>query len=260
MSQPLKGHTVLVTRPPRQAPALQRLIEAEGGVAHNLPLIRTVRLPKSKEQISTVQSSSWDWIVFTSANAVAFFEEVQQETGLSLHDDVRIASVGKKTSNWLKKKGRTPDLVPNKYTAEGLAELLQVHVAEGERVLFPKSARARPVIPMALREIGAYVEELPLYTSVPAEENKTKLLDYINKGNVDILTFTSPSAVKAFVSFLQETPPALWKKNPVVSIGSVTDEEVVRQGFTCHKTAYPYTIEGMVRSIADLIKEENHNE
>ncbi|RSL32613.1 uroporphyrinogen-III synthase [Salibacterium salarium] len=260
MTKPLSGYTVLVTRPPKQAPALQRLIEAQGGVACNLPLINTVRLSDHDEQARKLESSSWDWIVFTSANAVSFFEEVLQENGIYLQDNVRIASVGTKTANMLKKNGRTPDLVPEQFSAEGLANLLKSEVRAEERVLFPKSARARAVIPSALEEIGAAVTELPLYTSVPAFENKAQLQEWLNQGEVDILTFTSPSAVKAFVSFLKETSADLWQTKPVVSIGSVTDNEVQQQGFTCHKTAYPYTIEGLVRSVTNLIKEENQNE
>ncbi|MFZ4450566.1 uroporphyrinogen-III synthase [Salibacterium aidingense] len=255
MGEELRGYTTLVTRPPRQAPALQRLIEARGGQARVLPLIKPVRVSDWEDQIQYAQAHIWNWIVFTSANAVTFFDDIYTNHDIAFSPDFRVAAVGRKTAEVLEQMGWAEPIVPEHYSAEGLADLLQANVKEGENVLFPKSARARHVIPDALRRAGADCCELPLYTSTPAVENKQTLREWVKKEELDFLTFTSPSSVQAFASFMEELNPK-WKEIPLVSIGTITDEAAARSGFLYRRTADPSTIEGLVNTLTAFSKED----
>ncbi|MGY4689400.1 uroporphyrinogen-III synthase [Salibacterium sp. K-3] len=256
MTKPLRGRTVLITRPPAQAPVLQRLIEEEGGSALVLPMIETVRTADWDTQMKRAGSKKWDWIVFTSANAVSYFDALLREASFSLSPSFRTAAVGQKTAEALHEKGWPSPVIPARFDGDGLAELLQNEVKPGHKVLFPKSARGRHVIPDALQKAGGRLYELPLYTSVPARGSEEQLKPWIDQERIDYLTFTSPSAVKAFVQFLKDMPPGKWKNLNVVSIGPVTDEEAKRQGMLFRRTAEPSTVEGLVRTLTAFAKEE----
>ncbi|SDH35879.1 uroporphyrinogen-III synthase [Alteribacillus persepolensis] len=252
MSLPLTGYSVLVTRPLRQASYFAKRIEEKGGTASVLPLIHTVRLQTAWEQYHNVlQSALFDWIVFTSANAVRYFQTWLRECKHDITGQARIAAVGKKTANVLRREGYSIEVVPDKFDAESLARVLVNHVKPGERVLFPKSARARNVIPPVLRQQGAEVTDMPLYTSEPFYENKPLLMQKIQEKQLHVLTFTSPSTVEAFCEFVQDIDRSLWESIPVICIGPVTEKEAMKQGFTQVDVAKSYTVEGMLQALLD---------
>ncbi|MFD2705188.1 uroporphyrinogen-III synthase [Salibacterium lacus] len=249
MTQALAGRSVLVTRPPGQSGVLKRLIEAEGGTALVLPMIETVRTNDWDALKKRAAQKTWDWVVFTSANAPAYFSELLSEGSITIPKTCRTAAVGQKTAESLRRRGWPDPVLPEVNDGDGLAETLRSQVKPGDTVLFPKSARARSVIVDMLQEAGADVYELPLYTSAPAFKNQDKLVSWVYEGRMDYVTFTSPSAVKAFVHFLRNVPEKDWKQLDTVSIGSITDKEAARQGFISRRTAEPSTVEGIVRTL-----------
>ncbi|SFP73554.1 uroporphyrinogen-III synthase [Salibacterium halotolerans] len=249
MTEPLTGRNVLVTRPPGQSDALKRLIEAEGGTALVLPMIETIRTEDWDPLKKRAAEKKWDWVIFTSANAAAYFSELLAEVPLSVPETCRTAAVGKKTAEAVRKRGWPNPLLPRVSDGDGLADLLQSRVRPGDSVLFPKSVRARSVIADVLQREGAYVHELPLYTTAAAYQNREQLLSWIQEGTIDLLTFTSPSAVKAFAHFVRNMPKKDWQGLDTVSIGSITDNEAAKHGFVSRRTAEPSTVEGIVRTL-----------
>ncbi|WP_240374691.1 uroporphyrinogen-III synthase [Bacillus piscicola] len=258
MDEPLSGRHVLVTRSAQQAPALVKLIEEKGGTATSLPLIRTVRLLELwQNEVKKLQRYTYDWIVFTSVNAVRFFKEALLESNMTLPQHVRIAAIGTKTMRELASCGWHPEVIPNTFVAEDLAETLRRKIQVDDVVLFPKSQLARDVLAPALREAGAEVLEMPLYTSVPDEAHKSQLQTLLKQEDIDFLTFTSPSIVQAFVDFVDgKLPGGLWKDIPAVCIGPVTEKEARRCGFHHCITASPYTIEGLLTALIKSLKED----
>ncbi|SFE69846.1 uroporphyrinogen-III synthase [Alteribacillus iranensis] len=249
IEKPLAGRSILVTRSSRQAPSFVRLIEEEGGSAETIPLIKTVPLPSQWDnQVRRLQESlRYDWIVFTSVNTVAFFKKALKESGSSFPSGAKIAAIGEKTMLALEEEGWEPEVVPKQYVAEDLASVLKTKVKAGDKVLFPKSELARDVIPAILRESGAAIDEMPLYTSTAFEENKEKLQRVIASQKIDIFTFTSPSIVRTFTTFVNEAlPPSSWNEKPAVCIGPVTEKEAADQGFKHRYMSSPYTMEGMM--------------
>ena len=255
--EPLTGYTVLVTRSKRQAPALKRLIENAGGETFVLPLIETVPVKERwEEHVDTLKHATFDWIVFTSANAVRFFYDAWKESGKALPTNVKIAAIGSKTAQKVARLGWPIHVTPSEFVAEELADVLVKHVTRGETVLFPRSALARHVIRPALEDIGASVIDMPIYTSAPVVENKATLRKWIQEGVLDVLTFTSPSTVKAFVSFIQEIEREKWQQLRTVCIGPITEREAAHHGFQHIILAKPYTLEGMVQALISHVNKE----
>lgn len=253
---PLTGYTVLVTRSSRQALPLKRLIEEAGGEARALPLIETVPVKeKWEEHVDTLKQATFDWIVFTSANAVRFFHDLWKESRKELSSTVKIAAIGTKTAQAVDRLGWPIHVTPSEFVAEELRDVLIKHVTSGETVLFPRSALARHVIRPALEKIGAMVIDMPIYTSAQVSENEATLKRWIQEGVLDVLTFTSPSTVKAFVSFVYEEREK-WQQLRTVCIGPITEQEALRQGFQRIIVAKPYTIEGMIQTLISHVHKE----
>ena len=125
----------------------------------------------------------------------------------------KIAAVGVKTKLELEKRGYEVDFVPTSFVAEVFAEEFVKRLSGNERILFPKGNLARDVIPVALRGIGVSLDELIVYGTKENVEKKQELIEALEVGKVDIITFTSPSTVTSFVRLLEGTNWREWTKN-----------------------------------------------
>ena len=125
----------------------------------------------------------------------------------------KIAAVGVKTKLELEKRGYRVDFVPTSFVAEVFAEEFVKRLSGNERILFPKGNLARDVIPVALREMGVSLDELIVYGTKENVEKRQELIEALEVGKVDIITFTSPSTVTSFVRLLEDTNWREWTKN-----------------------------------------------
>ncbi|WP_054635069.1 uroporphyrinogen-III synthase [Thalassobacillus sp. C254] len=250
----LAGKKVLVTRQQSQAAGFVRRIEEQGGKAEVLPLIRLERAERWQELIQEFHDlTKYSWIILTSANAVHFFFEAVSEAEAVLPAQCRFAVVGEKTKQALRKHGSEASFVPSKFIGEVLAEELSSFLDEDDRVLIPKSNKARTVVADTLRKQGVFVQEVPLYRNVAERASAPALKELIQGGEIDILTFASPSAVQAFTNLLEEDDWKQWVKEvPVVCIGPVTKAEAERKGFSFIYTALHYTVDGMMEAMREI--------
>ena len=124
----------------------------------------------------------------------------------------KIAAVGVKTKLELEKRGYRVDFVPTSFVAEVFAEEFVKRLSGNERILFPKGNLARDVIPVALREMGVSLDELIVYGTKENVEKRQELIEALEVGKVDIITFTSPSTVTSFVRLLEDTNWREWTK------------------------------------------------
>ncbi|MFB5662893.1 uroporphyrinogen-III synthase [Alteribacillus sp. HJP-4] len=258
MRKCLSGKRILVTRPLQQSEALADLIDQNGGTAVMLPLIKTTACEENRRHYtSLVKQEKCEWIIFTSANAVFYFEKALEAEKVIFNErSFQIAAIGPKTNAALAERGWHVDLLPETYVAESLAEKLIQQVKPGETVLFPKSRLARDVIPAELRAMGLECVEWPLYETIPEEENRDSLKSLVAEGGIDIITFMSPSAVKVFISFMDPALPRTWKALPVVAVGPVTAEEA--RLFHQVYTAAPHSIEGMLTQLCSASSKEDN--
>ncbi len=252
--QPLFGKRILITRALRQAHGFARKIMQLGGEPVCLPAIALVP-PEDYAPLddALARLPEYDWVVFTSANGVNFFMQRLQE----LKIDIRklrgeIAAIGPATAEAVSRFGLQVAYRPGEYRAEALLEGLGGMIPAGRRVLLPRAAEAREVLPEGLRSQGIRVEVVPVYRTVPAGAGyKAVVRELLGDGRIHIITFTSSSSVRNFASlFADEDMNRLLERSRVACIGPVTAGTARSLGMRVDIVAREYTVDGLLKSIA----------
>jgi len=245
-NHPLFGKKIVVTRTREQASKLTGKLIAMGARVIEFPTIEI----KREDDMSGLHKSfgmlnDYNWIVFTSQNAVNIFFDELYACGRDVRalGSIRIAVIGRASGDELKQYGIIPDLVPEKFVAESLLEEMAKHGMKGKRVLIPCSADARMTLTEGLMELGAHVDRIHIYNAEKPSSIDEKLIDDVEKA--DVITFTSSSTVTNFFDIVPDSSAIF------ASIGPVTTETLVKKGCTPAVTADEYTIEGLVKSLLE---------
>ncbi|AJH17925.1 MULTISPECIES: uroporphyrinogen-III synthase [Bacillus] len=247
----LAGKTVLITRAQHQAKQMSVAVKERSGIPLEIPLLRMEGTSHRQIQHIAGQLHSYDWVIFTSKNGVAFFLD-GLETKIPL--TIKIAAVGVKTKLELEKRGYQVHFVPTSFVAETFAEEFLKELSGNERILFPKGNLARDVIPVKLREFGVFLDELIVYGTKVNVEKKQELITALKLGEVNIITFTSPSTVDSFVRLLEGTNWREWtKKCTIACIGPITEKEA-NLYFSHVIVPKEYTVEALLQCICESIK------
>ncbi|HEV2108186.1 MAG TPA: hydroxymethylbilane synthase, partial [Thermomicrobiales bacterium] len=230
--RPLSGKVVVVTRPAADAGDLCRLIEDAGGEALRAPAIRVESTPFDADMVSEgLRGGRWDWIAFTSRNAVRGFVDGlgKDVSDPAVLGPVRIAAVGPGTADAISEHGLRVDLVSLGTNARDLGSNLAATGVVGCRVLLPQGNLSRPELSNTLSEHGARVDAIDVYRTVPECSLPEALHDRLRRREIDAVTFTSPSSVREFVRLLADD--AVWMAGTVVAcIGETTATEAQSYG------------------------------
>ena len=257
-ARPLFGRRVLVTRPREQARDLVERLAALGADTVEAPMIRITPPDDPTPLLQAAERpSEFDWIVFTSANSVEGFMTAL----LSHHRDVRalhgpkLCTVGPGTAERLRRYSVVADLLPDEYRAEGVLDALAAHGSlDGARVLLPRSDIGREIVAEQLRKGGALVTDVIAYRTILDElqrEGDPDVYGLLLEGRIDVVTFTSASAVRNFVKVYGADQVAdLLKTTTVAVIGPVTADAARQAGITVSVQPDAYTIGGLVEAIA----------
>jgi uroporphyrinogen III methyltransferase/synthase len=205
---PLAGLRVAVTRPRGDAAELAALLEEAGAEAVLVPLTRIVP-PADEEALrrSVSHLDRYDWIVFTSARAVHAVAQVaslmQVPFGRAAAAGglrARVAAVGPATAGAVfELTGRVPDVTPPRSTGHAIVPAMLEHgVLKGARVLWPRAEQPRPELPHALAAAGAVLDDPVAYRTLPDTAVAAALARRTAGGDIDVLTFTAPSAVECY--------------------------------------------------------------
>jgi uroporphyrinogen-III synthase len=247
--KPLQHRRVLVTRRSDQAGPLVESLSALGATVIEVPLIgRASPEDPAPLEAALARLDGYDWLAFTSANAVAAVAQRLASRGKTVPAAVRLASVGPATTREIASRfaGRLPDLQPaSRHRAEGLAEAFQGQDLAGRRVLLPASDLARDVLAEALRSRGATVDVVVAYRTTMDAGAEAALGRALAAGPIDLVTLASPSAVGAFVRAAAGRAPDL----PVAVMGPVTAEAARAAGLDVKAVAEPSTAEGLLAAI-----------
>jgi uroporphyrinogen III methyltransferase/synthase len=251
--KPLFGRRIVVTRARSQSGALGERLAELGADVIPCPTIE-IAPPESEGPLddAIAHLESFDWLVFTSVNGVAaFFERLRARRRdlRSLHR-ARLAAVGPATADALQARGLNADLVPGEFRAEALAAAMRAAGVAGARVLLPRAAGAREILPILLREAGARVEAVESYRTVVPRTDPTEVRAALADGRVDLVTFTSSSTVRNFLALLGDGAPRLLARSRIGSIGPVTSETVRQAGLEVTIQPDTYTIPALVVAIA----------
>lgn len=257
-TRPLFGKTLVVTRSRKQASELAICLETLGAEVIQAPTIQIETRSGFKEMLTAARHlREFDWVVFTSVNGVdAFLESLQLEhlDGRTF-GNTKIAAIGPSTAERLGRAFLDVDLLPERYVGEALLEAFKAIDLSGKRILIPRSEAARPLVCDGLREMGAEVTEVSAYRTVCEKQLPERLLERLDDGQVDLVTFTSSSTVTNFIQLLKQNGrEELVGKINGASIGPITTGTAEENGVRIVTEATEYTIPGLVKSITDYYK------
>lgn len=253
MAKPLENKNIVITRSENQAGGLVTQIEALGGRAIIFPTIK-IRDADSWQICDNALRNidAFDWIVFTSANAVYYFYQ-RAEKFMVRGMRAKIAAVGKKTADALARNGLTVDLEPEDFSARGLLAEFEKHDLTGKRILLPTSSLSHDELSDGLREKGAAVERIEVYQTLPNDALDAEgMTRWIKNGEVDCLTFFSPSAFDFFVELMGEPVIELLKEGSVAiaAIGPTTAKAIEKRKLAVAIQPDRSTEEDLVRALS----------
>jgi uroporphyrinogen-III synthase len=154
--------------------------------------------------------------------------------------------VGRSTADALLQHGLAADVLPPRFVAEGvLDEMSKRGDVRGARVLYVAAEGAREVLPDGLRALECMVDVIRAYRSVSTGEGSAELRDALERGEVDLATFASASAVRGYV---EAVGAELARRAPAVSIGPVTSEALRAAGIDVIAEATEASVEGLVEA------------
>ena len=233
-ARPLLGRRIVLTRPLGQTGDFEARVRALGGEPVVAPAIEIAPLDSwTIADAALRRVGTYDWVVFTSANAVRAVVERADAIGVPREElrSRRLAVVGPATAALVGAALRSPDFAPTVNSSEGLAQ--ELADVENARVLLPRGDLASDALPDTLRARGAFVDEIVVYRTVPGP-GVPDIVAGVRESAVDALLFASASAVR-FVADALGADAAIARLRPqwpvAVCLGPVTADAARESGF-----------------------------
>jgi uroporphyrinogen III methyltransferase/synthase len=234
---PLFGQSVVVTRTKEQAAALSGPLRQLGAEVIEVPAIAI----EPAGNLSEIALSSYDWLIFTSANGVRRFRDLLDASDLDARAiRGRLCAIGPATRDTLREMHLKVDVMAREYVAEGLLEALRDYDMNGARVLIARAAVARDILPSELARRGAHVDVWEVYRTVAPP-------NIVLRNKPDWITFTSSSTVSNFIDAVGGASALAGVR--VASIGPITSATLRGYGIEPTVEAEAYTVEGIVEAI-----------
>jgi uroporphyrinogen III methyltransferase / synthase len=240
---PLFGQRIVITRDRRQAAELAEPLEELGAEVLLLPVIE-IQPPPDPGPLDRAMAclDTYDWLIFTSANGVRAFVEHLADIRMLR---AKVCAIGPATAAAVEALHIKVDRMPKEYVAESLLEGLAGDDLAGKRVLLPRAAVARDLVPAELTRRGAMVDVVEAYRTVLPEHAAARAREVLARKPTWI-TFTSSSTVKNFVAAAGRDALAGVK---IASIGPITSATARELGLTVDVEADPHTGAGLVAAI-----------
>ncbi|MCF8570045.1 bifunctional uroporphyrinogen-III C-methyltransferase/uroporphyrinogen-III synthase [Gordonia sp. HY002] len=234
-SRALYGWTILVPRTKDQAGDMSERLQSHGAIPREVPTI-AVEPPRSPAQmeraVKGLVDGRYQWVVFTSTNAVRAVWEKFEEFGLDARafSGVKIACVGDATAAKVRSFGVNPELLPSgEQSSLGLLEEFPPYdevFDPVDRILLPRADIATETLSEGLRERGWEIDDVTAYRTVRAAPPPVETREMIKTGGFDAVCFTSSSTVRNLVGIAGK-PHA---RTIVACIGPKTAETAIEFG------------------------------
>lgn len=257
MTGQLHDTRILITREKRQAKHLADLVTQYGGIPVVAPLL-TISCKRDNTQQNILNHLPGNqWIFFTSANGVHCFFTLLKEQGLSMTSlsTCYLGAVGSKTAVTLKDYGYAADFIPSTYNADMMAEEFLSRFSTEGPVLLVKGSMSRSVLSDELAKNMIPYETIEVYETLFNDAMKVRINELIRDKAFDMITFTSPSTVEAFMEMKTDSIHTI-QSMPVACIGTTTEKEAQSVGFTNTFTPDSFTINRMIAKIIDYISKK----
>ncbi len=196
---------------------------------------------------AAAEANRYDWIIFTSANGVEHFCDARPDGGASIR--ANIAAVGSATREAAVARGLAVAVTPERYVAECLVNALSAYRLTGKRVLLPRAAVARDVIPEQLRSRGATVDIIDAYRNGLPPDVESAAHRVFRPPFPDWVIFASTSAAENMISLVGAD---CLGHSRIASIGPVTSVAIRNAGLPVDAEAEPHTVAGLVAAIASF--------
>lgn len=258
---PLAGKRIVVTRAAEQAGGLQRALEEMGAEVLLLPLIHCREVQDFASLDGALRSlAKFNWLIFTSANAVQFVSERGRELGVlpisKRSEKLEVAAVGPATAAAAADAGFTVSFVATRHSGRELAAELESRM-KGTRVLLPRSDRADSILPKMLREAGAEVKEVVAYRTESAGAADDGVRAMLVNGEVDAVALASPSAFHALGELLgAEMLRGISEKTALAAIGPTTAAAIREAGCTAAIEAKDATAAGLAEALKRYLEDQ----
>jgi uroporphyrinogen III methyltransferase / synthase len=248
----LSGKRIVVTRPRTQAGELARRLSELGAEVIDFPTI-SIEPPMDYAPMDRAieQLEQYDWLFFTSVNGVQSFFDRLRHLGKNSQGikHLKVVAIGPETAGRLEAEGIHVYLVPAKYQSEGILEELDPAEIRGGRILMPRAAKAREILPETLRQWGAAVDVVQAYKTVLPQDRQFGLHELFQE-QIDVITFTSSSTVENFLGLLNgEDPSRILQGLVVACIGPITARTAIDRGLQVDIVSSEFTISGLVAAI-----------
>ncbi len=262
----LKGRTVAITRPCDQAEETGKMIEKKGGKPYFIPAIEIKgpsALSSIKKFINDLMRGKIDYVIFMSINGVRYLLSSAESLGLrdqleqGLEKTVTIA-VGPRTAQELKTHQIHVNLVPAKYSSEGIIQSLQQLDISGKVICIPRTSGASPTLSKRLREMGGKVQEIYVYESLlPIDQNlKERFLQDLIAGKIHAIVFSSSLCVKNLFQMLieqismEKLRDIINSRLTIVAIGPATAKTLFEMGVKVDITPDKHLFEEALTALA----------
>ncbi len=248
MLHPLAGKRVVVTRAEGQSVELIARLREAGAVPIVFPTIDIVPLVDYSQLDGALHRlHDYQWIIFTSVNGVRNVFARMETLGIlpTAFAGCNVAAVGPVTAALLEQHGVEVTLCPEEYVAEAiLSALAERGDVSGKRVLLLRVEVARAVLRNELLAAGAQVDEVAVYRTALGKPEVAAYAEL--KAGADILTFTSSSTVKNFVTLLGDEAYRCAKNAVIACIGPITAQTARELGFQVAIVAADSTVAGLL--------------
>ncbi len=247
VERPLFGLRVLATRPLHQTQPLVDSLTELGADVLVQPAIEILP-PDDWRPVddAIARLDQFDWVVFSSSNGVrALLDRLLVSRDLRALGRSKIAAIGPGTADELARYHLRPDLVPEEFRAESLAQAL-IGVAAGARCLLVRASRGRELLAEELRAAGANVEQVVAYISRDVAAADPEVLERLRAGQIHWVTVTSSAIARSLVKLFGES----LRQSKLVSISPVTSATIRELGHDVAAEASTYTMDGLVEALA----------
>ena len=256
----LTNKKIIITRSQEQSSEAREIFRKNGAQVFDLPSLVIgppddwAPLDEALKKIST-----FDWIVFSSANGVKNVEDRMKEIDLSLSKiskTIQIAAVGRKTAALLSHIDAKISFVPPSFVADSLVKYFPQN-PKGLKLFIPRvQTGGRSILSDSFKLKGAEVTEVAAYESSCPKDIPQKTIDALNSGKIDIIAFTSSKTVINTVTLLKKYFGENWlkliEKIKIVSIGPQTSnscEKLIRKP---DQEANPHDLDGLLKSCLEI--------
>jgi len=255
--KPFFGKNIVVTRDDHGNAEFADKIITRGGNAIEFPTIKTKPLTNTNIFLRALTKlSEFDWIIFTSSNGVEIVFDCLRNLGKDarVFGSAKIAAIGSETAGTLNRFGIKADFVPSVFTSKELGkQLAEFANLKDKKALLLRSQLASDELAAWLKKAGAEILNVPVYR-IDTIKNKCKeLVEKIADGEIDWLTFASPSSVRAFFEQIQ-ADAANAGRVKIASIGPMTSEQLQSLGIRVDVEASEHTIDGLLDAIEQTYK------